>query len=295
VDASSSSSGTSPSSSFDGRGWEARLTLGFEARGEATVLARREHRGPLAVQRPFFPEGASVCHVYVLHPPGGIVGGDNLKIDVDVATGAHALVTTPAATKAYRTAGPPAALENRLRVEAGGVLEWLPQETILYEGCDVSLATRVDLAPGAAFLGLDLVCFGLPARGEAFVRGRCKQAFELWRDGAPLALERGRFDGGGPVPAAAWGLAGAPVMGTLLAAPAAAKDAEALLAALRAEADALPDGHLGSATALAGGVVACRYVGPSVERAGAFLRAAWALARPALLARAATPPRIWST
>jgi urease accessory protein len=262
------------------------------------VLARREHRGPLAVQRPFFPEGPSVCHVYVLHPPGGIVGGDDLRIDVDVAAGARALVTTPAATKAYRTAGPAAALENRLRVEAGGVLEWLPQETILYDGCDVTLSTRVDLAPGAAFLGLDLVCFGLPARGEAFASGRCKQAFELWRDGAPLSVERGRFDGGGPVPSAAWGLAGAPVMGTLLAAPAATVDVASLITALRATADALPPdgGDLGSVTTLAGGaVIACRYVGPSVERASSFLRAAWELARPALLGRPATPPRIWST
>jgi urease accessory protein len=250
------------------------------------------------VQRPFFPEGPSVCHVYVLHPPGGIVGGDDLKLDVDVAAGAHALVTTPAATKAYRTAGPAAALENRLRVAAGGALEWLPQETILYDGCDVALSTRVDLAPGAAFVGMDLVCFGLPARDEPFVRGRCKQSFELWRDGAPLSVERGRFDGGGAVPSAAWGLGGAPVMATLLAVPAVAADVAPLVAALRVSADALPAeaGDLGSVTTLAAGaVVACRYVGPSVERAGAFLRTAWSLARPALLGRPATPPRIWST
>jgi urease accessory protein len=260
------------------------------------VLARREHHGPLAVQRPFFPEGPSVCHVYVLHPPGGIVGGDRLHVDVEVGGGAHGLVTTPAATKAYRTAGPPASVDNRLRVAAGGVLEWLPQETILYDGCDIALATRVDLAPDAAFMGLDVVCFGLPARGEGFGRGRCRQAFEVWRAGAPVAVERGRYDGGDTVHDAAWGLASAPVMGTLLGVPAAPADLVPLAADLRALAEALPDGDAGSVTLLGGGaLVACRYVGPSVERAGGFLRAAWARARAALLGRAASPPRIWST
>jgi urease accessory protein len=249
------------------------------------------------VQRPFFPEGPGVCHVYVLHPPGGIVGGDRLRVSADVEAGAHALLTTPAATKAYRTAGPPSIVENRLRVAAGGVLEWLPQETILYDGCDLSLHMRVDLAAGATFLGIDVVCFGLPARGDAgFARGRCRQDVELWRDGLPLVLERGRFDGDSAVHASAWGLAGAPVMGTLFAAPATDTDLAALATEIRARADQLADGDLGAATVLGGGrVLACRYVGPSVERGGRFLREAWALARRALLGRDAVAPRIWAT
>jgi urease accessory protein len=251
------------------------------------------------VQRPFFPEGSDVCHVYVLHPPGGIVGGDRLHVTVEVDVGAHALLTTPAATKAYRAAGRPATLVNELRVAAGAVLEWLPQETILYDGSDIALATRVDLDAGAAFLGLDLLCFGLPARHEVgdggFARGRCKQAFEIRRAGEPLAIERGRFDGDAPVHGAAWGLAGAPVMGTLLAVGPDARDVAPLLDAIRALAEALPKGELGAATVLKGDVVACRYVGASVERGGAFLRAAWAAARRALIGRDATPPRIWAT
>jgi urease accessory protein len=250
------------------------------------------------VQRPFFPEGPAVCHVYVLHPPGGVVGGDRLEVDVQVGTGAHGLLTTPAATKAYRTAtsGAAASVENRLRVAPGGTVEWLPQETILYDGSDVALKTRVDVAAGAAFVGLDVVCFGLPARGETFARGRCSQAFEVWRDGAPLALERGRFDGDVAVPAAAWGLGGAPVMGTLLAVPAAPVDLAPTVASLRAAAEALPPGDAGAVTTLAaGGVLVCRYVGPSAERAGRFLREAWAQARGALLGLPASPPRIWAT
>jgi urease accessory protein len=253
------------------------------------------------VQRPFFPEGPAVCHVYLLHPPGGIVGGDRLRVEARVDDGAHALLTTPAATKVYRTAGPAAAQECALSVADGAVLEWLPQETILYNGADVTLSTEVRLEGAARFLGLDLLCFGLPARRDpadaGFARGRCRQAFEVWRDGRPLVLERGRFDGAGAVHAATstWGLAGAPVLGTFIASPAPPDGAE-VLAALRARARLLPAGELASATVLANGdALVCRYVGASAERARGFLRDAWADARSALLGRAPSPPRVWAT
>ncbi|HVR01698.1 MAG TPA: urease accessory protein UreD [Polyangia bacterium] len=251
--------------------------------------------GPLAVQRTFFPEGPSVCHVYVLHPPGGIVGGDRLRLEAHVAGGAHALLTTPAATKVYRTAGPAAAQQSELAVARGGVLEWLPQETILYDGADVSLATRVRLECGARFLGLDVLCFGLPARGQGFAHGRCRQVIDVWRDDRPLVLERGRFDGEAAVHGARWGLADAPVLGTFIAAPAPPASAD-VLASIRARARELGAGELGSATLLgAGDALVCRYVGASAERASAFLRGAWADARPALLGRPPVPPRVWAT
>ena len=294
----SSSSGKSPSSSADAadaRGWRATLELGFSGGGGATHLAHRRHAGPLAVQRPFFPEGPAVCHVYVLHPPGGIVGGDRLHLEARVGDGAHALVTTPAATKAYRTAGPAAAQQSELFVARDGVLEWLPQETIIYDGADLSLATRARLEGGARFLGVDLLCLGLPARGEGFARGRCRQALEVWRDGTPVLVERGRLDGGGAVHAARWGLARAPVLGTFISSPAPAASDE-VLAAIRARAAALPAGELASATVLGdGAALVCRYVGASAERARTFLRAAWADARLPLLGRAPTPPRVWAT
>ncbi|HVX93535.1 MAG TPA: urease accessory protein UreD [Polyangia bacterium] len=279
-------------------GWRARLELGFVREGESTRLGHRAHVGPLAVQRPFFPEGPGVCHVYLLHPPGGIVGGDRLQIDVRVAEGAHALVTTPAATKVYRTAGPGASQECTLAVAPGATLEWLPQEAIVYDGADVSLTTRVRLGAGARFLGVDVLCFGLPARRDGrFLRGRCKQSVELWHGPRPVALERGRFDGDGAVHAAGWGLAGAPVLGTFFASPAPAA-CDDLLDAARARAAALPAGDLGAATVLGRGdasALVCRYVGASAERASTFLRAVWADARAALLGRAPAFPRIWAT
>jgi len=120
-------------------GWQASLELAFAAdTSGATRLDRRAHRGPFLVQRPFFPEGREVCHVYLLHPPGGLVGGDELRLDLRVGEGARALVTTPAAGKAYRTLGPVSRQTQALSVADGAALEWLPQETIVYDGAAVN-------------------------------------------------------------------------------------------------------------------------------------------------------------
>jgi urease accessory protein len=268
-------------------GWEAALELRFSAREGRTFLSRRWHRGPLQVQRAFYPEGADLCHVYVLHPPGGLVAGDQLSVSAHVDGGARALCTTPAAGKVYRAGEgrAPAAQRHRLTVEAGGSLEWLPQETILYDGARVALETRVDLEEGAAFLGWELLCLGRPAAGERFTRGSCRQRLELWRRGRPLCLERSRLDGGSPVLDAAWGLAGAAVTGTLLATP--APPVELVRAAL--------SGSDLTSASVVGDVLVCRYLGPSAERARDHFIRLWALLRPTLLGRAATAPRIWRT
>jgi len=283
------------------RGWEAALDIAFVAIGGATILLRNGQRGPLAVQRPFSPEGRGVSHVTLLHPPGGLVGGDRLSIGVDVGEDAHALITTPAASKHYRSTGPMARQQQRFTVASGGRLEWLPHETILFDGAVSELRTRVELAAGASFIGMDLICFGLPARAERFARGRCRQRLELWRGDYPLFIERGDFDGGAPVHAARWGLHGAPIMGTLLAAPGLPAD-HAALAAVRELGASLPGADLGAVTRLDPGaidddrsVLCCRYVGASAERGARYLREAWRLLRPPLLGRPAVAPRIWAT
>lgn len=276
-------------------GWQAALQLGFAMEHGATRLARRAHRGPLVVQRPFVPEGPAVCHVYLLHPPGGLVGGDELAIDVDVDTGAHALVTTPAAGKVYRTNGAPVRQTQRLRVADGGTLEWMPQEAILYDGARATLETRVDLGRNARFFGIDAVCFGLPARRAPFARGSCRQTFELRRDGQPLLIERGLYDAQDGVGTGRWGLGGACVLAFAAAAPA---PAPAVVDAVRARAAAAPDGDLGAVTVVGAGdgaVLVARYLGRNAEHARAFLHDTWRLVRPALLGREAVSPRVWAT
>src|SRR5258706_3658886 len=99
------------------RGWEAVLQLAFQRRGERTVLARRSSLGPLAVQKALYPEGDLVCHAILLHPPGGIAGGDRLEISVAIETGAHLLLTMPMATKGYRSTGAEALQSVGISVE----------------------------------------------------------------------------------------------------------------------------------------------------------------------------------
>jgi urease accessory protein len=273
--------------------WHAALELGFSADGDTTRLARRAHRGPFVVQRPFFPEGPGVCHVYLLHPPGGLVGGDELRLDLRVDAGAHALVTTPAAGKAYRTLGPVARQAHALTVEAGGALEWLPQETILYDGCRVEIDTRVELGAGARFFGAETIVFGLPARGEPFARGSCRPGFDLRRAGSPILAERGRFDGGAPVQRASWGLAGATVLTLIVAAPA---PGDAVVDELRALAASTSETARAAVTVLGDReALVVRHLGARAEEARAFVHASWRLVRPALFGRAAIAPRIWAT
>jgi len=272
--------------------WMASLALTFAGRGGSTEMIRRGQVGPLAVQRPFFPEGSEVCHVYVLHPPGGIVPGDSLEIDVNVEQGAHALITAPAATKVYRSDGRTSALKQTLRAADGAFLEWLPQDTILFNGARISLDTRIDLAGSAACIGWDILCFGRPACDERFDEGYCRQRLEVWRDGVPLLIERTRYEGA--VHDASWGLRGACVTATLFAtSPALGVDENA---ALLAELRALPvkPGDLCSAT-LVSGVVVMRYLGNSVENARILFEKGWRLARPLIFGRPVCHPRIWST
>jgi urease accessory protein len=267
-------------------GWEARLELGFEPRAARTVLAKRIHRGPLVVQRPFYPEG-DVCHTYVIHPPGGVVGGDSLTLDVEVGNAAHALITTPASAKFYRSAGPTATQTQTLRVRAGGVLEWLPQDTILYDGCRVQSLTRAELEPGAGFIGWEVVCLGRPASGDHYRYGSCRQRLELWRAGEPLLLERSHLDGGSAVLDAPWGLAGHRVMGTLVAAGADAAARDALREVVPA--------HAMAGVSLMADILVYRVLATQAQAVLQTFTAAWKVLRPVLFGRPACEPRVWCT
>ncbi|MBI5521189.1 MAG: urease accessory protein UreD [Desulfarculus sp.] len=272
----------------EGEGWHASLELGLRLREGRTVLVHNRHQGPLMVQRPFYPEGEQGCHLYILHPPGGVVAGDMLRVSASLAEGARALLTTPAAGKVYRSHGPQAAVEQTLAVATGAVLEWLPLETIVYDQARAHLRTRVNLAPGAAFLGWEIICLGLPAAGQAFRAGQVRQDLEVWRAGQPLLLERGRYQGGSPVLAAPWGLGGFWVSGTMLA----TGGGPALLAEVRARvASAGLPGRF--AATLVSGLIVCRYLGWEAEAArGCFLRA-WEVLRPQVAGQTARPPRVW--
>lgn len=268
--------------------------LSFQRCGSRTVLGQCTHQGPLRVQRPFYPEGPDVSHVAILHPPGGVVGGDELRVDARIETGAHALLTTPAAGKFYRSAGPLAGQTQQLTVAAGSALEWLPQENIMYSGARVHTLTRVELQGDACFLGWEILCLGRPAAGETFAIGECRQTLELWRDGEPLYLEQASYAGDDPALKAAWGLQGQPVVATLFCAPAIPGLTDAIRAGWEPLTLPAPAGELTAVTQL-DGVLIGRYLGPSTARARRFFTLAWGLLRLLLLDRPPCPSRFWNT
>ncbi|HEX2012370.1 MAG TPA: urease accessory protein UreD [Roseateles sp.] len=281
--------------------WHGRLTLDYRHdtqqgtdRGRTVALDR--HEGPLRVLQRLYPEGPGICHHVLVHPPGGIVGGDRLEIEASLAAGSHALITTPGATRFYRSAGAAACQSLRARLAPGSRLEWLPLETIAYDGALAENRMVFELAPGAEMLGWDLLALGLPAADLAFQHGRYQQHLELpgrWLErGLIRADDRVLLDS--PL-----GLAGRKVLASLWFAagqvlPGARR--EALLEAARAEidADALLRASAGC-TAPEGGVVVLRLLADRVEPAMALLtrvRAAW---RRAAWGLAPCPPRVWRT
>jgi urease accessory protein len=279
--------------------WEARLELEFREQPDGrSRLSACRHRGPLLVQRLFHPEPDGTAHAYLLHPPGGIAGGDRLEIAIDAGPRARALVTTPAATKVYRSAGALAEQCTHLRVAAGAALEWLPQETIVFDGARTRTALRVELEPGARFAGWEITCLGRTGAGERFTRGCWQQRLEVYEGDRPLAIERLAAEAGDALLAQPWGLGGQPVSATLLLATGADGGApRELVAAIRERIGAdgtRRDGELVAASAL-DGIAVCRYLGGSAPRARAALAAAWELYRTHVLGRTAVAPRIWAT
>ena len=271
--------------------WHARLTLGFERREGATLLARREHFGPLRVQKPLYPEGEAVCHAIVLHPPSGIAGGDELELEVRVAANAHALLTTPGAGKWYRSGGAWAGQQLDFTVEAGAALEWLPQENIVFDGARAMMGSRIDLAEAARFIGWEVLCLGRRASGERFDHGALRLETRVRRGGRPIWLERGQLQGGDPLLHSPAGLAGFSVSGTLLAAaPNLSPD---LPTACREIAAAEPGAK--HAVTLLPDLLVARYLGHSSEAARHWFADLWQVLRPVLIGRAAQRPRIWNT
>ena len=285
-------------------GWLASLALGFEnPHGLRTTLTRREHLGPLRVQKALYPEGAGVCHAIVIHPPGGIAGGDQLTVDIELATNAHALITTPGASKWYkaraspslpvaRPASVPASQRIALRLGQGAVLEWLPQETIVFNRANARTEAIVELADDALYLGWEVLCFGRTAAGETFSAGRFHQRTTIRRRGSIIWNERGTLEGGGTLMDSPIGLGGHPVCATFLAA---GRDVpQSLLDAARNAIAPLPQAERVALTRLPNLIVA-RYLGPSGEQAREAFVALWRVLRPALARRDAVLPRLWST
>ncbi len=269
--------------------WQAALQLNLQYAAGKTRLAAGSHYGPLRVQRPFYPEGPQRAHIYLLHPPGGMVAGDHLEIDVALSEEAEALITTPSAGKFYNNVTQkPQRQATRIRLAENAALDWLPQETIVFDGARGSVRTQVELSGHARFCGWEIVCLGRPASQLPFKRGHLAQRFEIYRDGQALWIENNRLDADAPVFHGRAGFQGQAVYGTL-----------ALVGKTFAQLD-LALGELIRSNALISStrkndLTLVRYLGASTEECRNLFALVWrsayqksGLAEPAI-------PRIWHT
>lgn len=267
------------------QGWVAHLQLGYQLRGDKTRLVHSKREGPLAVQRAFYPEG-DVCHTYLLHPPGGVVAGDQLNIELKVEPQASVLLTTPGATKFYRSTGPESQVKQALHVAPQASLEWMPLENIFFPETRSKILTEVHLQAGSQFIGWEINCFGRPSNAERFEQGDLSSEMRIYRDGAPVLFDRFATNGLQAIDSAV-GLRGVGGNSTLVA----TLDDVDLVAQVQEMLQANP---LAGAT-LVDGLLVVRTISEQSHQVVKLFAAVWKLIRPAINGRDACMPRIWAT
>jgi urease accessory protein len=271
--------------------WQGSLELAYADDQGKTRLVRDRITSPLKVQRPFYPEGQRVCHTVVLHTAGGIVGGDRLSQTIHLQENAQALITTAAASKIYRSNGQRARQKIHIHVEAGACLEWLPQETIVFNGAVYQQQMTVELAPGASWLAWEITRFGRTARKERFLQGDWRSHTEIWQQGRPLWIDRQWLPGGEAVLDSPHGLAGQPIVGTLIwmGPPVSSEiidNARSLWTATQRQ------GEAGVTQTQAQGLL-CRYRGSSTTEVRNWFTQVWQCLRLTYLGRNVSQPRVW--
>ena len=273
--------------------WRADLKLDYTLESQRTVV-RYLHQGPLRILQSLYPEGDQICHNVLVHPPGGLVGGDTLDIQVTVAEGAHGLVSTPGATRFYKSGGHPALQKVVAHLADNAKLEWLPLEAIAYNDCEASNRAIFNLAPSAELITWDVTALGLPSSDMAFTQGHFQQHIEI----PGVWLERGNIRGedtrwlNSPL-----GLAGGKCLASLVFASGSAIDSDRTTQALEAAREVIESHPLrlqAGITCVHPQVIVLRVMSPLVEPTMDLLKKVWAVWRHTLWALPSTPPRIWS-
>ena len=244
--------------------WKASLSLAFCNDNHKTVLAEKRSDGPLVVQKPLYPDGPERCHAIIVHPPGGIAGGDELTLSGKVEREASALLTTPGAAKWYRSSG--AWAKQTLRFDVEGSLEWLPRETIIFDGALADLQAVVSLHENSSYIGWEVFSLG------RFKRGRLRIDTRITQGSRMLFVEKGEIEGGGRLMQSQVGFGGHGILGTFIATSEAKIDIA------------------GIAITRVPGLLIGRYLGDSSEEALQAFTRLWQALRPGAVA-----PRIWST
>jgi len=284
-----------------GSGWSARLNLRFQPREVngtgRTVMTERNHFGPLRILKPLYPEGDAICHAVIVHPPGGIVAGDSLAIDVRVDSGAHALSTTPGAQKWYRSTGAAASAVTRLHIADDASLEWMPQETMVFDGARATQTLEISLAPKACFFGWEMLCLGRTTRGERFLSGEFRQGIRLVRTmgNAPIWREAMRLNGDDQLMRSKLGFRDRPVVATAWIVLPDDGIGAATATALAAVRETLGDASLAAASSPELGLVIVKAMGEAPEEVRNLLITVWKSIRLQVFSRPPILPRIWST
>lgn len=288
---------TSLDNSANATGWQGRLELAYVHRQDGTQLVRSQMQAPLKVQRSFYPEGSAVCHSVILHTAGGVVGGDRLTLNIDLNPQAHVLITTAAAAKIYRSTGAQAQQTVHIHLSEGACLEWLPQETIVFDGAKYRQDTRIELADRALWLGWEITRLGRSARGEQFLNGEWRSRTEVWQQGRPLWIDPQWLQGGSEMLNRPNGLAGYPVVGSFAAIgqPVTVELVEKsreLWTNRQLWTKQVCSGEAGVTRLMTG--LLCRYRGHSTLEARRWFTEVWHLLRLAWLDRSVCKPRVWT-
>ena len=281
--------------------WFAQLHLTLCKTSRGTRLTENKHIGPLQVQAPFYPEGKDLAHIYLLHPPGGLVSGDDLNIHIQLKPNAHALATTPGAGRLYRARQDGCVQRQTLNfsLAAGASFEWLPQETIVFPNANGELLLEVDLTGDSFFCGWEVTCFGLPENDQPFDHGRLYQRLRVWRDSRLCLQDSLLISPAQPeFMTSKIGLQGATVSAVMLCTNI-DRLPSALVTEMTLTLQNLCDTHSDTMSRLFMSVLdeclVIRYLGYCSAQARQGFEAVWSVIRPYMLQRTSCSPRIWST
>lgn len=273
--------------------WTGTLDLRYTLDQATTKLTKALAQAPLKIQRAFYPEGPELCHSVLLHTAGGMVGGDRLIQTIQLDTDAQVLLTTAAASKVYKSQGDITQQNIEIQLANGAYLEWLPQETVIFNDAIYQQTMRVDLGENACFCGWEMTRLGRTARGEQFLSGDWRSRLEIWQGGQPLWIDRQCLPGGTDLLHSPNGLNGKAIVATLLWIGQAV-DPETLSQARQLGQELVTEGEIGLTQTQGSGLV-CRYRGSSTEEVKHYFWTIWSLLRQTYRDRAPIKPRVWLT
>ena len=270
--------------------WQGILELDYQKINNSTQLVKAYSQAPLKIQRSFYPEGQEICHSIILHTAGGMVGGDRLSQTINLQPETQVLLTTPAASKIYRSSGETAQNTINIEIQEQAYLEFIPRDIIIFNGAIFSQNLRVNLDPNACYLGWEITRFGRTARGEIFNQGQWKSCTEIWQNGCPVWVDRQGFIANEEILNSPHGLGGKPVIATLtwVGQPV----SEDIVKNIRQLWSQRETSSQAGVTQLISGLL-CRYRGNSTQEVINWFTDVWQLLRQNYTGKSIVKPRVW--